>query len=87
MPSEELPAPVVSSDRAPLLLVGTAVLPGNRGFALLQVGAESPKLVRLGEQLGGFTLKSVAQGSATVLTSTGTTLDLTVPKAGSLRAN
>lgn len=87
MPSDQADTPVVSIARSPLRLIGTAVLPGNRGFAMCQVGSETPKLVRLGEQVGGYTLTAVAQGAATFTTTTGTTLDLQVPKAGTLHAN
>lgn len=88
MPADhEAASELASQDRPGLVLIGTAVLPGNRGFALCQVGGEAPKLVRLGEQVGGYTLKTVAQGSATFLAANGTTLDVAVPKAGSQRAN
>ena len=88
MPTDPEATPSLAlQDRPGLVLIGTAVMPGNRGFALCQVGGEAPKLVRLGEQVGGYTLKTVAQGSATFLAANGTTLDVAVPKAGSLRAN
>lgn len=88
MPTDSEATPALGlQDRPGLVLIGTAVMPGNRGFALCQVGGEAPKLVRLGEQVGGYTLKTVAQGSATFLAANGTTLDVAVPKAGSLRAN
>lgn len=75
------------ADRPGLVLVGTAVLPGNRGFALCQVPGEAPKLVRLGEQAFGYTLKTVAPGSATFLTAAGATLNVQVPRPGGPRAN
>ncbi len=88
MPADHEAAPEFAPQARPgLVLIGTAVLPGDRGFALCQVGGEAPRLVRLGEQVGGYTLKTVAQGSATFLAANGTSMDVTVPKAGSLRAN
>lgn len=73
---------VVHPPGATLTLIGTAVIPGG-GFAMCQWAGESPKLVRLGERVGTYTLKTLEQGKATFLTSSGTTLEVRVPKAGS----
>jgi hypothetical protein len=63
-------------------LIGTAVLPEGRGFAMCQWGTESPKLVRVGERVGDLTLKVVARGRATFVDATGRTREVRVPKAG-----
>jgi hypothetical protein len=63
-------------------LIGTAVLPEGRGFAMCQWGTESPKLVRVGERVGDLTLKNVARGRATFVDATGRTREVRVPKAG-----
>jgi hypothetical protein len=63
-------------------LIGTAVLPEGRGFAMCQWGTESPKLVRVGERVGDLMLKVVARGRATFVDATGRTREVRVPKAG-----
>lgn len=65
-----------------LHLIGTAVFADGSGFAICQLGGQSPRLLRLGERLGEYELSSVAKGKASFLTSTGTRVEITVPKAG-----
>lgn len=83
MPGEALsgnnadqPTPVQS-----IVLIGTAVSDGG-GFAMCQLGSDPPRLVRLGERLAGYTLRSVGQGRATFRTETGQTIEVRVAKAG-----
>jgi hypothetical protein len=52
-------------------LVGTAVTPDGGGFAMCQLQGGTPRIVRLGEQVGGWTLKKVTPGSAEFATPTG----------------
>jgi hypothetical protein len=64
-----------------IVLIGTAVETGG-GFAMCQIGSEPPRLVRLGERLAGYTLRSVGQGRATFRTATGQLIEVLVAKAG-----
>jgi hypothetical protein len=82
MPQEERPA---SAPAAPVAvkLVGTAVMPGSTGFAMCQLGNQPPRVVRVGETIGDFTLKAVEQGRARFQTSRGTPVEIQVAKAGS----
>ncbi len=64
------------------ILIGTAVLPEGRGFAMCQWAGDAPKLVRIGEHIGDLTLHSVAQGKAVFFTAAGKRLEVQVPKAG-----
>jgi hypothetical protein len=84
MPGEGAEVPVGSSAPAAssLVLIGTAVLAGGGSFAMCQIGAEPPKLVRVGERYAGFTLRRVSQGHATFSTPTGKSLEVRVAKAG-----
>jgi hypothetical protein len=66
----------------PLALIGTAVLPEGRSFAMCRVGAEAPRVVRVGDRVGEFTLKAVAQGRAVFVNSKGASVEFSVPKAG-----
>jgi hypothetical protein len=85
LPGEGIPEPQTpaTTEAGSLALIGTAVLPEGRSFAMCRVGTEAPRVVRVGEQVGGFTLKTVSQGRAVFLTAQGTTLEVGVPKAGS----
>lgn len=85
LPGEGVSAtPVEASSQTPVpVLIGTALLPEGRSFAMCRVGTEAPKVVRVGEQVGGFTLKTVTQGRAIFLNAQGGTLEVGVPKAGS----
>lgn len=93
--SDREPAPVafqlpgaapVKSEGVPevqLVLVGTAVLPEGRSFAMCRLGGDPPKVVHVGEQVGTFVLKSVDQGRAIFQAAHGGTLEVRVQKAGS----
>jgi hypothetical protein len=72
----EPPAPVQA-----IVLIGTAVSDGG-GFAMCQIGSEPARLVRLGERLAGYTLRSVGQGRATFRTETGQVIEVRVARAG-----
>lgn len=65
-----------------LRLIGTAVTPDGRGFAMCEVQGGTARIVRIGEQVSGWTLKRVMPGSAEFATPTGTVV-VRVPKAGS----
>lgn len=68
--------------RGELRVIGTVVLAKGGGFATAQVGAEPPRLVRVGERIGGYTLRGVQPGRAVFASSAGTTLVVDVPKPG-----
>jgi hypothetical protein len=74
-PSEGVPAQA-------LMLIGTAVLPEGRGFAMCRWGSDAPKLVRIGERIGDVTLQEVNQGRAVFRSATGERLEVKVRRAG-----
>jgi hypothetical protein len=84
-PGEGSPSPATDSAPAATVfkLIGTAIMPEGRGFAMCQWGAEPPKLVRIGETVGTLTLKKVEPGRAVFLTTGGKRFEVQVPKAGS----
>lgn len=53
--------------RPPLALVATSVLSAGRGFAMLAVGDQAPRMVRVGDTLGGVRLRDVRRGKVTVV--------------------
>jgi hypothetical protein len=84
LPGEALPATAAASETtaSPFQLIGTAVMPEGRGFAMCQWGADPPKLVRIGERVGTLTLKTLTQGRAVFVDAGGRTMEVRVPKAG-----
>jgi hypothetical protein len=87
LPSETAAAAARSAASAPpppppLRLVGTVITPGGDAFAMSQLGEETPRVVRVGGTLGGFTLRRIEPGRAVFTAPNGETTDLRVPKAG-----
>jgi hypothetical protein len=84
MPGEPAPGrleqPLAGSGE--LKLIGTAVLENGGGFAMCQAGAATPRVVRVGESLAGYTLSSVDRGRAVFRDGGGKLLELRVPKGG-----
>jgi hypothetical protein len=75
-------APIVAAPAPALVLSGTVVYQDGGGLALLRVQGRSA-MVRVGETVGGLTLKSVAREVAVFARPGGGQLVLHVPKAGS----
>lgn len=82
LPGEDAAPPERGTDARAMTLIGTAVLPEGRGFAMCQLPGEQPRLVRIGESIGTFTLTAVAPGRATFRATGGGSLEVRVPKAG-----
>jgi hypothetical protein len=66
-----------------LRLLGTVVLLDGGGVAMSQLNGEPPRLVRVGERIGDYTLRSVRQGHAVFVDRQGSPLQLHVPRPGS----
>jgi hypothetical protein len=62
-------------------LIGTAAGTNGGGFAMCTWQGNTPRIVRVGEQLGGWTLKKVTPGTAEFATPRGTVL-VRVAKVG-----
>lgn len=67
---------------ASLRLVGTAVGADGGGFAMCTWQGGNPKIVRIGERIGEWTLQKVWSGAAEFVTPAGGTITVRVPKAG-----
>jgi len=65
-----------------VVLLGTVMSTDGTGFALCQLGADAPKLLRPGQSIGGLTLRRVEQAKATFAASDGQLSTLVVPKGG-----
>ena len=63
-------------------VVGTVVATDGRSFALMQLGNERPKLVHVGDKIGEWAVKAIVRGKVTLVSTSGTRIDVTVPKPG-----
>ncbi len=82
MPGEAAPAVEQPLDQSgELKLIGTAVLGNGGGFAMCQAGTATPRVVRLGESLAGYTLSAVDRGRAVFHDGGGKLLELRVRKS------
>lgn len=63
----------------PVKLVGTAVDRTGSGFAVCQVGDDPAVIVHQGEQVAGYTLRSVDRGSIVLADASGKLVHLTIP--------
>jgi hypothetical protein len=66
----------------PIDLLGTVMVAGGRSFAMCQSSAGT-QVVHVGEQIAGFTLKSLEQGSAVFVSPQGKAVNIRVKKTGS----
>ncbi|HYU08613.1 MAG TPA: hypothetical protein VEK77_04440 [Gemmatimonadales bacterium] len=74
--------PVAGAHTPPAVeLVGTAVSPDG-GFAVCAVSGAPPRIVRVGQRVGDWTLSRVTQGAAEFATPNGTTVVIRIAKAG-----
>ncbi len=63
-------------------VIGTAVSANGGGFAMCAWGGAPPRVVRIGERVGDWTLRAVTPGAAQFTSSTGTTAVVRIAKAG-----
>jgi hypothetical protein len=83
LPGEADAEPAGRASRSPQIrLLGTVVFVQGGGFVTCQIGNERPVMVRVGEKIGNYTLKSVARGSAVFTGPTGETLQVAAPQPG-----
>jgi hypothetical protein len=83
LPSDARIATAAPVPGAPALrVVGTAAGPGGGGFAMCAWAGGPPRIVRIGERVGDWTLSKVTPGAAEFRAPTGTTVVVRVAKAG-----
>jgi hypothetical protein len=63
-------------------VVGTAATAGGGGFAMCAWAGGPPRIVRIGERVGEWTLSKVTPGAAEFRAPTGTTVVVRVAKVG-----
>ena len=80
LPGELVAAPAPSRTQA-LRVLGTVVVTNGTSFAMCQIGSEPPVIVRVGQQIGSYTLKRVTRGKA-VFGSPSGEIEIAAPQPG-----
>ena len=82
MPGEHAPEdkPVVEPMKP--IVLGTVVATDGRSFATVQLGDARPTLVHVGDKIGEWAVKAIVRGKVTLVGTSGTRIDVTVPKPG-----
>jgi len=80
LPGELVEAPAMSPAQQ-LKVLGTVVVTSGSSFAMCQIGSDPPVIVRIGQRIGGYTLKRVARGKA-VFTSPSGEIEIAAPQPG-----
>jgi hypothetical protein len=75
--AEPAPAVVIR-----VVISGTVVLPDNRGLVMATWGTEPPRLIRVGDSIGGLRLVRVEPGAAEFEDEKGSRTTVHVPKPG-----
>ncbi len=70
------PAPVLP------VVLGTAAMGDGRGFATCQLGDGNAVIVRVGDKLGQYTVKSIERGRVAFTTAAGKALEIPALKTG-----
>ena len=83
-PSQSATEGVAAADPAVgVQVIGTAVSAnGSGGFAMCAWGGAPPRIVRVGERVGDWTLHAVTPGAAQFVSPTGATVVVRIAKAG-----
>jgi len=82
MPGEPDPSarPVVQPEKP--LVLGTAVATDGRHFATVQMRDGSPMIVRIGDKVGEWTVRSIERGKIVLVSTNGFRAEVTVSKPG-----
>ena len=65
------------------VVLGTAIAADGSSFATCQFESARLQMVRVGDHLGDYTVKSISRERVVFLTRAGTSLEILVPKQGS----
>ena len=70
--------PVVEPEKP--VVLGTAVSPGGRSFAVLRLGDRPPVSLSVGDRIGAYTVKSIERGRVVFTTPAGKRVDVNALK-------
>lgn len=65
------------------IVLGTAVAPDGSNFATCQFESSRLLMVRVGDHVGGYTVKSITRGKVVFVTPAGSQLEILAPLQGS----
>jgi hypothetical protein len=82
MPGEASPNDKPRAEPMKPIVLGTAVASDGRNFATLQLGGESPKLVRVGDRIGEWIVRSITRGKVVLESTEGARAELAAPRPG-----
>jgi hypothetical protein len=77
-PDPKVEEPVVEPQKP--VVIGTAVSPQGRSFAVLQLGDARPVSLSIGDRIGAYTVKSIERGRVVFTTPAGKKVDITAVK-------
>ena len=82
MPGENNPNDKARVEPMKPVVLGTAVASDGHNFATLQFGSDSPKLVRVGDKIGEWTVRSIARNKVVLEGPEGSRAELGVLNPG-----
>jgi hypothetical protein len=82
MPGEDDPNDRSRVEPQKPVVLGTAVAGDGHSFATVQLGGESPKLVRVGDKVGDWTVRSIMRGKVVIEGPQGNRAVLGAPNTG-----
>jgi hypothetical protein len=81
MPGEDDPNGKARIEAQKPVVLGTAVASDGHNFATLQLGTDSPKLVRVGDKIGEWTVRSIARSKVVLEGTEGHRAELGAPNS------
>jgi hypothetical protein len=82
MPGDDAGDEKAAPDPEKPAVLGTAVATDGRHFATVQFPNAPPKLVHIGDTVGGWIVRAIERGKVVLVTASGSHADITVPKPG-----
>jgi hypothetical protein len=81
MPGEAPPTQVVQQNLERPTVLGTTVSGNGFSFATAQLGSNGPRIIREGDRLGDYMVRTIERGHVVFTTSSGTRLDIAASAA------
>lgn len=82
LPGEDEPVDPAGEPATPVVL-GTALSGPGRSFATCQLGDDRPIIVRVGDKIGEYTVRTIERGRVVFTTANGLRLEVLALKSGS----
>ncbi|HLA90898.1 MAG TPA: hypothetical protein VJL28_10765 [Gemmatimonadaceae bacterium] len=82
LPGEDEPSDLAGEPATPVVL-GTAIAGPGRSFATCQLGDDRPIIVRVGDKIGEYTVRTIERGRVVFTTANGSRLEVLALRPGS----